>query len=90
MCEMALLEGILHGDHADPHVTWLIAPTGVRRELLWPWGFTARFTPRLEVVAQDGAVVAREGDDLDLGGGFTTETEEFAICEVNGTLYLQE
>lgn len=88
MCEAALLEGTLRGDAQDPRVTWLIAPTGVRRELQWPFGFSARFAPDLQVISYDGQVVAREGDDVDLGGGFRPDTEVFAVCEINGVMYI--
>ncbi len=90
MCEMALLEGVLHGDPGDSRVAWLAPPTGVRRELQWPWGFTARFTPKLELVAEGGAIVAREWDDVDLGGGIAPDSDVFAVCEINGTLYLPD
>ena len=44
----------------DPDV-WTIDPDGTRRELAWSPGTSARFTPALEVVGPDGAVMAREG-----------------------------
>lgn len=90
MCESALAEGILHGDPGDPRVAWLINPDGLRYELQWPRGFTARFNPELELVASNGEVVAREGDDLDLGGGFSAPDGAFSVCEINGTYYLPE
>ena len=88
MCEAALLEGTLRGDAQDPRVAWLIAPTGVRRELQWPFGFSARFAPDLQIVVPDGQLVAREGDEVDLGGGFRPDTEVFAVCEINGVIYV--
>jgi hypothetical protein len=51
----------LHGSPNDPHLAWSIDPDGTRRELAWSPGTSARFTPGLEVVGPDGAVVAREG-----------------------------
>jgi hypothetical protein len=88
VCMAALAEGILHGDPDDPRLAWLVNPDGVRYELQWPRGFTARFNPELEMVASNGEVVAREGDDLDLGGGFGARDGAFSVCEIDGTYYL--
>jgi hypothetical protein len=47
----------------------------------WPRGFSAReWRGRLEIVAPDGSVVARDGDTLAVGGGPS-------ICEVGTTIY---
>jgi hypothetical protein len=61
----------LHGDPADPRVVWLdvlnLSGDGRPRrfEVLWyPSGFTARFSPELEVFGPDGMLVAHEGDDV--------------------------
>ena len=88
VCMAALAEGILHGDSRDPRLAWLVNPDGLRVEVQWPRGFTARFNPELELVASNGEVVAREGDDLDLGGGFGAGDGAFSVCEINGTYHL--
>ena len=51
----------LHGAANDPRLTWMIAPDGRRMELAWPAGFSARFTPNLEVLDDHGQRVAVEG-----------------------------
>ena len=57
---------VLTGDPSDPRVAWMMAGS-TRSDVLFPPGFTARFTPRLEVL--DGA-----GHAL-----FWERTEEFAV-----------
>jgi hypothetical protein len=56
-------DATLHGAASDARATW---PTdnfgGDRIELLWPIGYSARFSPHLEVLDDHGAVVAHEGD----------------------------
>src|SRR4051794_35610183 len=56
----------LAGDANDPRVAWLIQ-SGRRRDVLFPQGLAARFTPQLEIVNRRGVVVARAGDEL-VGG----------------------
>jgi hypothetical protein len=51
----------LTGSPLDPRIAWL-EPGGAR--LVWPAGFSARFTPRLEIVDRDGSVVMREGEQV--------------------------
>ncbi len=52
-------------------------------ELVFPRGFSARLLDaRAEIVAPDGSVIAREGDELTELVGDTRE-----ICEVNGIGY---
>lgn len=52
----------LHGSAADPALTWItFHRSGGRRNVLWPAGYRARFTPQLEVIDPAGSVVAREG-----------------------------
>lgn len=47
----------------------------------WPVGFSARLNPRLEIVAPDGKVFAREGAPTDeLGGGLTGGDDTFFVC----------
>jgi hypothetical protein len=66
---------------------------GKQMDLIWPRGFSARLLDgRLEVVAPDGSVVAREGDELPSGtlGGSPSGTEAepgFDICQVNTVYY---
>lgn len=51
----------LHGSPDDVRIAWMTFPDGSRRELGWPAGTRARFTPNLEVVGPAGQVIAREG-----------------------------
>jgi hypothetical protein len=56
-------DATLHGSASDGRVAWAInADGGVRFELLWPRGYTARFNPQLEVLDETGHAVAHEGD----------------------------
>lgn len=58
---------------------------GERRSILWPYGFSARFTPDLELLNERGEVVAREGDLMDLGGGAVAGLDpayDFFACVV--------
>ena len=57
----------LAGSPTDPRVAWLVGPTGGRREIVWPPGFTARFDPDLAVLDASGKVVYRAGDQITEG-----------------------
>ena len=63
--------GVLHGDPADKRTAWVVT-SGGRQEVFFPLGFTARFTPRLEVMNRSGRIVAQEGDAVD-GGCWTVD-----------------
>jgi hypothetical protein len=69
MCAGVGVEATLHGDPSDPRIAWLEnrlgvpeGTTGRRMDVVWPAGFRARFTPKLEVLDDLGQVVLREGD----------------------------
>ena len=47
----------------------LVDPTGHTTEVLWPFGYSARRgVSGIELVDDQGAVVAREGDFVEIGG----------------------
>jgi len=56
---------VLTGSPKDPRLVWMMA--GQRYDLEWPVGYSARFTPHLELLNQRGLVVGREGTQL-IGG----------------------
>lgn len=78
----------LHGSPDDPRLAWMTWPDGSRREIGWDPGTSARFSPNLEVIGPDGAVVAREGS-LVTGGCGTAETNveyvDFATPRADAT-----
>jgi hypothetical protein len=79
-CRLARREGALQGSPWDERVAW-VGTSAVR----WPFGFTARFVPDLELVSPNGAVIAREGDAMLLTGGWTPEDHpKFGACSVGG------
>lgn len=63
----------LHGSPTEPRVVWMTFPDGTRRELAWPLGYSARFTPELELLDETGLVVARE-DSVVTGGCGTPQS----------------
>lgn len=77
-CPGALLEGELLRDddsgflvrHAEGFVT----------PILWPEGYTVRDGETRELLDPSGVVVAREGDFVALGGGFTAGDTAFIVC----------
>lgn len=59
--------------------------TGERIDIVWPRGFSAWLLDgRAEIVAPDGSVVAREGDELPSG---TLSGPASEICGVKGVYY---
>ncbi len=66
-CRGVGLDATLTGDPMDPRVTWLLDEGGRRQDIVWPPGFTARFTPELEVLDASGAIVFSDGDEIDGG-----------------------
>jgi hypothetical protein len=70
-CRGVGLDGHVTGDPFDPRLAWVIHDDGGGRiDVIWPPGYTARFTPRLEVLDEQGAVAYRDGDPV--SGGCTT------------------
>jgi hypothetical protein len=59
----------LRGAADDPRLAWMIWPDGRRTELAWPVGYSARFTPNLEVLDDHGQRVAVEGSLVTGGCG---------------------
>lgn len=80
-CMEALLTGTLAADPNDPSGVWLVAG-GERFELGWPYEFGVRFEPEGVLVAPGGEVVAREGDEVSLGGGGVDDV--FWVCTIDG------
>jgi hypothetical protein len=66
---IGLLDATLVGDAGDPRVAWLEMRGDGRHEIVWPPGFSARFTPDLEVLDASGKVAFRAGDKI--SGGCT-------------------
>lgn len=64
-CRGIGLDATLAGSPADPRVAWLVVTrNGGRLEIVWPPGFSARFTPHLEVLDASGRTVFRAGDKI--------------------------
>lgn len=64
LCLFYGIEGIVRGAQDYPGVAWLEVP-GRRFDILWPSGFRARFSPRLEILDRAGRVVVREGETVE-------------------------
>jgi hypothetical protein len=87
---VGFFDSVLHGDPTAAVPVWIepLSPGPARKiEVVWPFGFSARFVPSLELLDSSGMVIAREGDRLtDLGGSANSEAE-WLIYEVNGRQY---
>jgi hypothetical protein len=60
--------GVLVGTIVDDAVrTWVSSPSGELTLLIWPWWYRARFDP-LEVLDDNGQVVAKGGEHVSVGG----------------------
>jgi hypothetical protein len=69
----------LHGDPTDGRVAWLVSTAGTpAKNIVWPFGYTARFNPMLEILDATGVMVIREGAPVT------------GVCDVNpdGSVYL--
>ena len=83
-------DSILHGDPTAAVPVWIEPlPPGPATtiEVVWPHGFSARFTPHLELLDSSGTLIAREGDRLTaLGGSAKTETQ-WVLLEMDRRQY---
>jgi hypothetical protein len=75
-CAGVGLEGVVRGNPSDPLIAW-IEGGGQRLEAIWPAGYQAAFTPRLEVLDAGGRVVLRDGDPVSAG------------CVIGDEIYLE-
>ncbi len=84
LCQTAqVLPFTVAGDPSKSPPVWGIDRAGHSFPVIWPPGFRARFTPRLEVLAPDGTVIAHGGDVIsDAGGG--GGGDGVVICSIGG------
>lgn len=62
----------LRGSPDDPRLVWMVDAGGARTDLAWPVGYSARFTPELELLDNSARVVGRQGS-LVVGGCQTAD-----------------
>ena len=77
--------GVLRGDPGDPRVAWGEHETPVhhvvlRKELVWPPGYTARFTPELEILDASHQIRFVAGDLIE-GGCVAGSGHELYVIE---------
>jgi hypothetical protein len=84
ICNDMALSGTVHGALSDPRLAWVVSASGSRVDISWPTGYSARFAPMLEVLDPSGAVVAREGEGIILGGSFDALGSTFDVCSMPG------
>lgn len=78
----------LAGDPTKTPAVWGIGSTGARFPITWPAGFTARFTPSLEILDPSGTVVATGGVEVSgAGGGAGNGGVGIYVCGLNGKSY---
>jgi hypothetical protein len=77
-CPAALIEGTLVADHATGVA--LDDPAGFVRPVIWPHGYSGRPGTPVAVVDASGAVVARVGDRVQIGGGEITNDGAWMAC----------
>ncbi len=67
-CAGVGVEAVLRGSKTDPRIAWLEDSTGQattqRRDVIWPAGYRARFSPGLEILDENGKVVLRDGSRI--------------------------
>ena len=63
-CAGVGLDAVLRGSPEDARVAWLENHLGgaARMDVTWPAGYHARFTPKIEILDENGKVVLRDGD----------------------------
>ena len=61
-CAGVGLDAFLHGNPSDPRTAWLEQPDGTRQDVQFPAGYSAAFTPTLQVLDPAGRVAMEEGD----------------------------
>lgn len=85
----ALTPFTLAGDPTKSPAVWGINSFGDVFAITWPAGFTARFSPSLQIVDPSGAAVATGGVVIaDAGGGDDGNGGDGAyICIINGKTY---
>jgi hypothetical protein len=80
-CPMALSAPItityVPDDTAHP-IHYTQTESGLVEQLVWQVGFTARLDPGLEIVAPDGSVIAKAGENPGFGGGGNDSA--FHVC----------
>jgi hypothetical protein len=67
-CAAAMIEGVLESA-SKPSVLDLRARDGTMYSLVWPTGYTIDATDGGRVIDDRGAVIARAGDRVRIGGG---------------------
>ncbi len=76
----ALLSGVLRGS-SDPPCLWLEGDDGSLSAIRWPQGYTMT-VDSLQLYDEQGRLVARDGDRIDLPGSGAT-TDELEQCRVS-------
>ena len=90
---VGLPDSVIHGDPAHRDLVWLVTSdplsggSGRHLSVRWPAGFSARFTPNLELVDGNGQVVAREGDLPRRVGGAEQDDGRVIVWEFDGRSY---
>ena len=84
-CREIGYDGVLRGNPADPRIAWGEKETPVnhlvmRKELVWPPGYTARFTPQLEILDASHQVRFVAGDVIE-GGCTSGNGQELYVIE---------
>jgi len=78
----------LAGDPTKSPPVWGINSFGVAFQITWPSGFSARFSPALQIVDPSGAVVATGGVVIsDAGGGGDGADDGEYLCSIGGKTY---
>lgn len=74
------LDAVLRGSPADERITWLEnRSSGDRIEAVWPPGYSARFSPELEVFDATGRLVYTEGASIT--GACTTDQDNTVLMQ---------